>query len=34
MKKELVGEAIAPLRNEIVVATRFGFDIQNNQIDR
>jgi aryl-alcohol dehydrogenase-like predicted oxidoreductase len=32
VNEELVGEAIAPFRAEIVVATKFGFDIQNNQI--
>lgn len=30
--EELVGEAIAPFRHAIVVATKFGFNIQDNQI--
>jgi aryl-alcohol dehydrogenase-like predicted oxidoreductase len=30
--EELVGEAIAPFGHDIVVATKFGFDIQDNQI--
>ncbi len=29
--EEVVGEAIAPFRNEITVATKFGFNIQNGQ---
>ena len=32
VNEELVGEALAPFRNDIVVATKFGFDIQDNQI--
>lgn len=27
--EELVGEALAPFRDEVVIATKFGFDIQN-----
>ncbi|SDZ70773.1 Predicted oxidoreductase [Variovorax sp. YR266] len=30
--EDLVGEAIAPFRKDIVLATKFGFDIQNNEI--
>ncbi len=30
--EELVGEALAPTRKDVVIATKFGFDIQNNQI--
>ncbi|MDM0040010.1 aldo/keto reductase [Variovorax sp. J22G21] len=32
INEELVGEAIAPFRAGIVVASKFGFDIQDNQI--
>lgn len=32
INEELVGEAIAPFRHDVVVATKFGFDIQDNQI--
>ena len=32
VNEELVGEAIAPFRGKIVLATKFGFDIRNNQI--
>jgi aryl-alcohol dehydrogenase-like predicted oxidoreductase len=28
--EELVGEALAPLRNQVVIATKFGFDIDPN----
>src|SRR5437016_12618412 len=28
--EELVGEALAPLRNQVVIATKFGFDIDSN----
>src|SRR5579872_3993832 len=28
--EELVGEALAPLRDQVVIATKFGFDIQPN----
>ena len=27
VNEELVGEALAPLRNQVVIATKFGFDI-------
>ncbi|WP_175817329.1 aldo/keto reductase [Burkholderia diffusa] len=30
--EDLVGEAIAPFRGDVVLATKFGFDIQNDQI--
>jgi aryl-alcohol dehydrogenase-like predicted oxidoreductase len=30
--EDLVGEAVAPFRQGIVVATKFGFDIKDNQI--
>ena len=30
MNEELVGEALAPLRNQVVIATKFGFDIDPN----
>ena len=29
--EELVGEALAPLRDEVVIATKFGFNIQNGK---
>ncbi|MED4072860.1 aldo/keto reductase [Priestia endophytica] len=29
--KELVGEALLPFRNQVVIATKFGFDIQNGK---
>src|SRR4249919_542834 len=29
--EELVGEALEPLRKEVVIATKFGFDIQNGK---
>lgn len=32
VNEELVGEAIAAFRADVVVATKFGFDIQDNQI--
>ena len=32
VNEELVGEALAPSRKEVVIATKFGFDIKNNQI--
>jgi aryl-alcohol dehydrogenase-like predicted oxidoreductase len=32
VNEELVGEAIAPFRAEVVLATKFGFDIQDHQI--
>jgi aryl-alcohol dehydrogenase-like predicted oxidoreductase len=30
--EELVGEALAPVRNQIFIASKFGFDIQDGQI--
>jgi aryl-alcohol dehydrogenase-like predicted oxidoreductase len=30
--EELVGEALAPYRNEVVIATKFGFNIQNGKM--
>jgi aryl-alcohol dehydrogenase-like predicted oxidoreductase len=30
--EELVGEALAPFRNEVVIATKFGFNIQNGKM--
>lgn len=30
--EEVVGEALAPFRNDVVIATKFGFDIQNNKM--
>jgi len=30
--EELVGEALGPLRNEVVIATKFGFNIQDGKI--
>jgi len=30
--EELVGEALAPFRNEVVIATKFGFDIRNGKM--
>lgn len=32
LNEDLVGEALAPFRRDIVLATKFGFDIQDNQI--
>ena len=29
--EELVGEALAPLRSEVVIATKFGFEYQNGK---
>ncbi|MGF0118362.1 aldo/keto reductase [Promicromonospora sp. Marseille-Q5078] len=31
VNEELVGEALAPVRDEVVVATKFGFDIEGGQ---
>ena len=28
--EEVLGEAIAPIRNDVVIATKFGFNINNN----
>ncbi|MBB5441361.1 aryl-alcohol dehydrogenase-like predicted oxidoreductase [Pedobacter sp. AK017] len=30
--EEIVGEALSPFRNEVVIATKFGFDIKNNKM--
>ena len=30
--EEVVGEALAPMRNEVVIATKFGFDIQDGKM--
>jgi aryl-alcohol dehydrogenase-like predicted oxidoreductase len=30
--EEIVGEALAPFRNQVVIATKFGFNIQNGQM--
>jgi aryl-alcohol dehydrogenase-like predicted oxidoreductase len=30
--EELVGEALAPIRDQVVIATKFGWDIQNGQM--
>ena len=30
--EELVGEALAPVRNQIFIASKFGFEIQDGQI--
>ena len=32
--EDVVGEALAPFRNELIVATKFGFNIQNNAMAR
>ena len=32
INEELVGEALAPFRNEVVIATKFGFNIQDGKI--
>jgi len=34
INEELVGEALFPLRNEVDISTKFGFDIQNCHILR
>lgn len=31
--EELVGEALQPFRNEVVIATKFGYDLKNVQLD-
>lgn len=31
--EELVGEALEPLKGEVVIATKFGFNIQNVQME-
>ena len=30
VNEELVGEALAPVRDQVVIATKFGFDIDGN----
>src|SRR6478672_5060812 len=32
VNEELVGEALAPIRDEMVIATKFGFRIENGQM--
>ncbi|QIG39385.1 aldo/keto reductase [Microbacterium sp. 4R-513] len=32
VNEELVGEALAPLRDQVVIATKFGWDIQNGRM--
>jgi len=32
INEEVVGEALAPFRNQVVIATKFGFDIQDGKI--
>ena len=32
INEELVGEALAPFRDQVVIATKFGFEIRDNQI--
>jgi aryl-alcohol dehydrogenase-like predicted oxidoreductase len=32
--EELVGEALAPVRDQVVIATKFGFRIEERQVDR
>jgi aryl-alcohol dehydrogenase-like predicted oxidoreductase len=32
VNEELVGEALAPLRKEILITTKFGFNIQNEKM--
>jgi len=32
INEELVGEALAPFRNEVVIATKFGFNIRNGKM--
>lgn len=31
--EELIGEALEPLRNEVVIATKFGYDLEHVQLD-
>lgn len=33
INEELVGEALAPVRKDILISTKFGFNIQNGKID-
>src|ERR1035441_6418103 len=32
--EELVGEALAPVRKQVVIATKFGFDLRGSDTDR
>ena len=32
--EELVGEALAPFRGKVVIATKFGFDLSGSDIGR
>ena len=32
--EELVGEALEPVRDQVVIATKFGFDLETGQADR
>src|SRR5712691_7915395 len=34
MNEELVGEALAPFRSQVVIATKFGFDIEPSGVRR
>src|SRR6266487_3837026 len=34
VNEELVGEALAPVRNQVVISTKFGFDIDPNTGER
>ena len=34
VNEELVGEALAPLRDQVVIATKFGWNIDDGKIDR
>src|SRR5271165_496206 len=31
LNEELVGEALAPFRNQVVIATKFGFNVENGK---
>lgn len=31
--EELLGEALAPYRDKVIIATKFGYDIENNKLD-
>ena len=32
--EELLGEALAPYRDKVIIATKFGYDIKNNKLDK
>jgi aryl-alcohol dehydrogenase-like predicted oxidoreductase len=34
VNEELVGKAVAPVRNQVVISTKFGFDIDANTGER